>query len=379
MSKKALPKSCLILIVLTFISIVNLAMGRAWSNKPAKDHVTLMVDLGVYKELKQEILQYKSDVELNFPVQLTIVKGDWDTPDELRADIRKLYYKKNLKGVILTGALPMHKFYMQDIAIPNPLYYEAFEMEFVDRNGDGISDAYIGKPDLKVWVANLRGVEGAEDQGIYILREFFNKTHAYYSGKQNIERRALAITGKDWPDGANEFADKIGLTLFGSNSVDVLSCNEATRTAIFDAFKNHTYSMFYIQIHSNESSQKMEPGTIYSKEIAEITTGSVFTINHGCSTGNWAKAALKGERNTAMSWVFGQGIGEATVANVRTGMVYGHDSIYARILNGDYLGKAYLAGKKAGELEMNNEFPDGSIVSGVTFIGNPFIYIYPKK
>jgi hypothetical protein len=80
-------------------------------------------------------------------------------------------------------------------------------------------------------------------------------------------------------------------------------------------------------------------------------------------------------RNTGMSWVFGRGVGQAVVGNVRTGMVYGQDALYERILAGDYLGKAYLELKRSSEAEMHREYTDGTVVGGVLFIGNPFINI----
>jgi hypothetical protein len=48
--------------------------------------------------------------------------------------------------------------------------------------------------------------------------------------------------------------------------------------------------------------------------------------------------------------------------------IYREYGMYDRILHGDYLGIAYLAGKKAGEQEMYNDIPNGEMVSGVTFI-----------
>jgi hypothetical protein len=350
-----------------------------WSIKPGKDQVVALVNRKAYSLLKDKLLQYKSDVEAKFPVQLNIVKGNWTNPEEVRNTIKDLYKRKTIGGVVLVGAIPMHRFYMHDFANPNSLFFEDFNLEFVDSNDDGIADFYKGAPDLKVWVANLRGVENPLDQGIDVLRAFFDKSHAYYSGKQTIEHRVLAVTGKDWPGGADWFSGFMGESVFGKNNVDILGSEQVSSTSVFDAFRKHTYTMFYLQVHSSATEQRMEGVSVSSAEIAEISTGSLFTVNHGCSTGNWLKADAKGERNTAMSWVFGRSVGQAVIANVRTGMVYGQESLYERILAGEYLGPAYFACKKAAELEMHNEYPNGEIVAGVTFIGNPFIYIDPKK
>ncbi len=112
-------------------------------------------------------------------------------------------------------------------------------------------------------------------------------------------------------------------------------------------------------------------------ELAEFKTGALFTVNHGCSTANWARNEAEGNApNTAMSWVFGKGIGQAVVGQVRVGMIYGQDRLYEAMLAGDYLGKAYLEAKKAAEAEMNHgDKEPGDIVSGVLFIGNPFLQI----
>lgn len=372
-------KKLYVFIIAWFLIPVLKAEGGDCTSNAGKDQVALLVNKEAGQKLSTEIEQFKKDVEKNFPVQLIIVEGNWLKPEEIRVTIKGLYGAGPLRGVILVGALPMPKFHMQDIDIPDVLYYEAFNLKFVDKNSDGIPESYVGVPDLKIWVANIRGVENKSDQGIDVLKTFFHKTHTYYAGKQDVEPRALAVTGSDWPEGANEFAKNTGKVLFGSDNVDVLNGHAATKAALLTAFKNHTYSMFYIQVHSSATVQKVDAGPLTSKEISEIQTGALFIVNHGCSTCNWTEAADKGERNTAMSWVFGKSIGQAVICNVRTGMAYGQDSLYSRIVASDYVGKAYFAQKKSAEQEMHTEFPSGEIVSGVTFIGNPFLYIRMKK
>jgi hypothetical protein len=231
-----------------------------------------------------------------------------------------------------------------------------------------------------VWVANLRGVEDENDDGIEVLRTFLNKTHAYYTGKQKVERRALAVTDSDWPEGATLFRDNVGGKLFGKKNVDVLSCKEATAKSIYEAFSKHTYTMFYVQLHSTPTRQDTSQGSLFPKDIIEINTGALFTINHGCSNCNWMKnQTIEKGRNTGMSWVFGKGVGQAVVGNVRTGMVYGQETLYQRILADDYLGKAYFALKQSAEDEMHGAYPSGDTVAGVLFIGNPFLYMKSRE
>ncbi|MRS04049.1 hypothetical protein EG832_12640 [bacterium] len=338
--------------------------------------VALLITEKAYSALGPEITTYRKDVEKNFPVNLLILPGIWNTPEEVRDQIRTMHDERNISGVILVGALPMHRFHMHDFDNPNSLYYEDFDLQYKDTTGNGIPELYSGEPHLKLWVANMRAAENETEDDTETLRKFLNKTHEYYSGKMKIEKRALAITGNDWPDGADHFVQNVAIPLYGNENVDSIRANSVSKKTLLDKFSNHTYSMFYIQVHSNERRQDMQDDSITSREIEKMSTGALFVINHGCSTGNWMKAAANNNRNTAMSWVFGDGAGQAVVANVRVGMVYGQDSIYASILKGDYLGKAYFSGKKAAEAEMHHYYTSGDIVSGVTLIGNPFIYLH---
>ena len=62
---------------------------------------------------------------------------------------------------------------------------------FVDKNKDGVDDAYEGKPQLKLWVVNIRATEKANHDDLPALRRFFAKTHDYYTGKVVPELRTL--------------------------------------------------------------------------------------------------------------------------------------------------------------------------------------------
>lgn len=357
--------------VLAVLTVLAVAGARA------SDQVALLIHRSAHKQLATEIARYETDVEGRFPVTLHVVQGDWTKPEEVRAVVKDLYLTNRISGVVLVGAIPMHRFYMHGFANPNPLYYEDFDLLFNDTNKDGVAESYVGKPNLTVWVANLRCEVDGRKEGVDGLRTFFSKTHQYYLGKQEIERRALAISASDWPGGGKWFSNAVGSKLFGAGNVDVLDSKEVTLTKVRSAIRSHAYTLCYIQVHSSWTGQGLEGGELSAREIAEFTTGALFTVNHGCSTANWARNEAEGSTpNTSMSWVFGKGIGQAVIGQVRTGMIYGQDRLYEAIRAGDYLGKAYLEAKKAAEEEMNHgDKEPGDIVSGILFIGNPFLQI----
>jgi hypothetical protein len=152
-------------------------------------------------------------------VRLHIVEDGWRSPAEVRATIKRLYAEKGIAGVVLVGALPMHRFFMHENANPNPLYYEDFDLEFVDNNKDGVDDLYKGNAALKIWVANIRASEKAKDDDITGLRRFFAKTHDYYTGRVVPEPRTLFVSAEvpssEWA-GAGEWFKRRGCARFSA-------------------------------------------------------------------------------------------------------------------------------------------------------------------
>jgi hypothetical protein len=343
------------------------------------ERVAILLREPTQKALAEPLSTYIADVEARFPVKLTVMARDWETPEQVRAAIKEMHEKQQISGVILVGAMPMHRFYMHEFANPNPLYYEDFDLTFSDQNKDGVADRYQGEPHLKVWVANLRSSVKAKDDDIGTLKTFFVKAHAYYHAKEVIEPRALALSASDWPEGGTWFKDQVGDKLISKGAITVLENKACTLKAAEKALKEHDYTLTYIQVHSNWNAQSTEEGDLTAEQIAKLKTGALITINHGCSTGNWMhNEAEKTSPNMAMSFVFGKNIGQAVVAQVRTGMVYDQEVLYEGLMAGDYFGKAYLKTKRRAELQfMKGDHVPGDIVSGILMFGNPFVQIKP--
>lgn len=338
-----------------------------------------------YRALQGHVDLYVQDVEARFPVKLHVIKGKWETPKEVRETIKSLHRDKAISGVVLVGAMPMHRFFMHENANPNPLYYEDFDLEFVDNNKDGVDDAYKGTAALKIWVSSIRATEKSRDDDIPELRRFFAKTHDYYTGKVVPELRTL-LFGSEVPpeegDGTGDWFKRRGGARFSApEDVTLLEGKGCTHKAALEAFKKHSYSLTCVALHSDETGHALFDGDLMAHEIADFKTGSLITISHGCFAANWIKTEHDNNGpNCGLSWVFSKHLGQAVVGQVRSGGVGFDNLIYERLRAGDYLGKAYLPCKQAHEDEhaMGDHVP-GDIVSGILMIGNPFLALKPVK
>ncbi len=349
------------------------------------DRVAILLREPTLKALAEPLRIYIADVEQRFPVKLQVVARDWQTPEEVRAAIKGLHVHEGISGVILVGAMPMRLFFMHEHPNPNPLYYEDFDLRFVDKNKDGVDEAYKGKPQLKVWVANLRATEKANDDDLPALGRFFAKTHDYYTGKVVPEPRTLLFWSEepteDWAGPGDWFKRRGGTRFSAPGDVTILEGKSCTHKAALEAFKKHSYSLTCVALHSDETGHAMFDEDLMAQEIFDLKTGSLITISHGCFAANWTKTEHDHNGpNCGLSWVFGKHLGQAVVGQVRSGGVGFDNLIYERLRAGDYLGRAYLPCKQAHEIEhaMGDHKP-GDIVSGILMIGNPFLVLKPVK
>ena len=349
------------------------------------ERIAILLHESTQKALAEPLATYVTDVEQRFPVKLRVIARDWKTPKEVRETIKTLHKESSISGVILVGAMPMHLFFMHENANPNPLYYEDFDLPFVDNNKDGVDDAYKGKPALKIWVSSIRATEKAKDDDISGLRRFFAKTHDYYTGKTVPENRTLFFSAdvptEDWAGSGDWFKRRGGARFSSPENVTILEGKSCTHKAALDAFKKHSYSLTCVAVHSDETGHALFDEDLMAQEIFDLKTGSLITISHGCFAANWTKTAHDNNGpNCGLSWVFSKHLGQALVGQVRSGGVGFDNLIYERLRAGDYLGKAYLPCKQAHEDEhaMGDHVP-GDIVSGILMIGNPFLELKPVK
>lgn len=364
----------MMLRILGWALVLPGAVKAAPEAPPAK--VAIVVPSSVARELDEPLARYRANVLRHHGVDLMRIDGKWSSPAELRATLADLHRNRSIQGAVLVGDLPMHRFRMHDAANPNPLYFEDYTLEFIDRDGDGVDDHYRGKPQLKLWIANLRVHAAEGEHDVPGLRSFLAKTDAFYSGRLLPEKAALIVAGADWKGSPGDLARRHLDESFGVPNRTLLEPPDLGKASMAGAIARRRHALLNFQVHSSESEQDLEHAgeVIRPENIArDFKRGATFIANHGCSSCNWLKSRAAGTPNISITWLRDTELTQAVAGNVRVGMIYGIDQLYDSLTAGDHLGEAYRKGKQAGEDEMHRQFPDGSVISGVVLLGNPFV------
>lgn len=130
---------------------------------------------------------------------------------------------------------------MHEHANPYSLFYEDLSIAYRDENGDGAAESYSGKPDVKIWVANIRTSERKTDIELEVLRHYFNKFKRFRIGEISYQRQAIIIT--DAKLGLRNEEAKLGRILFGQSSVDLLATLKNSLSNFRSAFRDKSYAI----------------------------------------------------------------------------------------------------------------------------------------
>jgi hypothetical protein len=122
--------------------------------------VALMVDDELYDAVLDGLRRYERDVRRTVQVEFLERKGNWSTPEALRADLTDLWRDEGITGAILVGYLPyaMWEYIHKDNSsetCPIPVFYEDLDGSFTDINDDGMYDRHHWGPNdgPEIWVS----------------------------------------------------------------------------------------------------------------------------------------------------------------------------------------------------------------------------------
>lgn len=158
----------------------------------ARMRVLVLVDQAVYPELEAGLGKYMQHVQEAFPVDFKVLADRFYEmkPPAIREILRRQYKdsKTPVVGAIMVGPIP-HACKTHDpteILIPCPLYYEDFDAQWVDKDGDGYFEQVITDRKTnptEIWTAWWVPPAMDAPTQIKLLKTWLDKLDRYYRGE----------------------------------------------------------------------------------------------------------------------------------------------------------------------------------------------------
>lgn len=295
--------------------------------------VALIIEASLYPHIQASLDQYTSDLTLQgYTVALDTMSGG--TSPDLRAYLQSKL--PDIVGAVLVGDLPVAWYEMGGEEFPIDYYFMDLNGTWADNSGNGLLDSHYGATAPEIWVGRIVTSRLTWGDEVALLRNYFEKNHAYREGILTLPRRALAFDDDDW-----RWSGSAGLELAYSD-VTVVNDSLQTNAANYKSKLGDGFEFVHIMSHSCPWVHTFYPynygGSVYNFEINLLDPQAFFYNLFACSNARFVEAD-----NLGNWYIFADTYGLWAVGSTKTGAMHPwtFDDFYAPLGSGDCLGDAF--------------------------------------
>ncbi len=265
---------------------------------------------------------------------------------------------EGLAGALLIGDLPISWYQMMEVfwgwephycEFPIDLFYMDLDGVWEDTlrhdpagdslvpGSDSILDTHRGDMAADIWVGRLTVSPLGEE--LMLLRDYFERDHAYRSDSLPLPKRALVYIDDDWAPAAWEWSEEVGLVYSVRTTV------ADSETTIADDYRVRlTDSYEWISVFAHSSPQVhgflYNDGSswswFYGYEIPRIDPQASFYNLFACSNCRWVESGYMGGR-----YIFTDTYGLGAVGSAKTGAMLEFQDFYYPLSQGKSLGDGF--------------------------------------
>lgn len=275
--------------------------------------------------------------------------------ESLRAFLQSLY-PQGLAGAVLIGDLPVPWYQMMEVFWSPPTYCEfPIDLFYMDLDGiwedtlqnvgdsllvpgsDSILDTHYGRMAADIWVGRLTASPLGDE--IPILRDYFEKDHAYRSDSLPLPERALVYVDDDWTSWAWQWSNDVGLVY------PVRTTVFHPETTVADDYRGrltHNYEWISVFAHSSPSlhgfvyNSGLSWSWFYADSIPGIDPHSSFYNLFACSNCRYVENGYMGGR-----YIFTDTWGLGAIGSTKTGSMLEFQNFYYPLSEGKCLGDGF--------------------------------------
>ncbi len=323
-----------------FILILSGALLRA-----QPERIMVIVNSDVYTGLQPEITRYMDDIAPEYTVELYETGGG--TAQDLKDFI--VSRKNNLAGCVFIGAMPVFRFELNTdeaagypTTFPCDLYFMDMDGSWSDADHNGIYDTHVYGtgdvgPEIFIGRIDASGFTSTGETQIEILRRYFDRDHAYWSGAYNLRKTGLAYTDDDWE---NYFPINNEMKyLYGEGNYHLISDDRVGSVDFLsNRLENDQYEFIQLAAHSSESSHGFTmKGTVSSEEILQAAPKALGYNLFACSACDYTKSNFIGG-----AYIFGRNTKSLVVTGTtKIGSMLQFYAFYGPMGENKCIGKAF--------------------------------------
>jgi len=266
-----------------------------------KGSVALIIDESTYSALSNEIATFKSDIESDSNLDISILHRNWDKASEIRNELVELFQKEGLQGAILIGDIPImyHTTEYQGKvypASPSDYYYQKLDTkDWIEETSDTIIQSIDQKYvySRTIWTGRLMPPGSNSAQKIELLRNYFDRNHKYRTGQLSYDGMLFAdshdaVSGvQDLNNTVSQIADYTNLYQQSSKVETAYAVDAIARRISILGKITKNYEIMSFNVHGTSQSQWIGGSSYINKEdIIENPPGSLFIALESCSNGN---------------------------------------------------------------------------------------------
>lgn len=310
-----------------------------------KGDLLVIVNDKIYPSIKKSIDQYVLDVGRD-GYWASIYTCSGGTP----AELRNFIIKRNPKGVLFVGALPVAWFEMDDdfynhhSQFPCDLFYMDDNATWNDPDGNGLYNEVTGviQPDTfvgRIWTPTSNGND------VDLIKDYFKRNHQFRLGKLGHAYSSMAYVDDDWQG----FDDCEMDQLFPASQITKYTNPNTTDADLYKAEVNSMRSWVQLCAHSSPHSHALHVPSAGSNEYISYTyfkdtnpPNSHFYNLFCCGPGNFTTTDY-----LAGWYIFdkksgGKNNGLTAIASAKSGSMLMFADFYKPMGQGKEIGEAFV-------------------------------------
>lgn len=358
------------------------------SARPGRDlrPVAVVVEQGLVEALAPELERFSADLEAD-GYSVFSYQASGGMPPDLRTLLATAYSTHGIEGALLVGDLPVAWYqikrdignnynysewpidlYYMDL---NGAWYDTMRYDPIDtlvRGSDSIFDAHSGQVLPEIYVGRL--TPNGMGDSVELLRNYFDKDHAFRHDSLTCTERALIFGDDDWTGYAEEWSEQVGMAFPNQRAFWDPETTRATRfrseldtpqawVAVFAHAWSQGYG-FYFDQHS-----RMD--YYYGHEYFSQDPPALFYNHFACSFCRYTDTGYGGGRS-----IFSPSYGLGAVGSSKIGGMLLFGDFYRPLGLGWNLGSAF---KEWFRVVGQNGYSYDEVCwhYGMTLLGDPFL------